>query len=128
MKMSPAFDGDVTEAAQACLYSVVDRFNTEDPFWSAFVPEFDSTSVGEGRFSVVLSGLGARIMVRGTIVSDAADPSSIMPVLSAGGIPVDDVGLPQRWHPISCSVDDKGRFSTSNFRVAIEASLRDLKG
>jgi hypothetical protein len=118
---------DPNELARACLYAVIDRFNTEDEFWGAFVPELDSTVLGEGRFTVVLQGGGARFEVQGMMLVDAGQPSSITPSLVVAGLPIDG-SRPRRWHPITCAVDVNGRFVTSNFRRAIEAAIDDLSG
>jgi len=115
------------EAARACLYAVVDRFNTEDPFWGSFVPEFDSTFLGSDRFTVTLRGRGVRLKVQGVMLRPADGRGRIAPSLVVGSVPQSGDDSPSRWHPVTCTVDDRGRFGTQNFRKAIEASIVDLQ-
>lgn len=116
------------EAARACLFSVVDRFNTEDPFWGSFVPETDSTKLGDGRFSLTLRGHGVRIEVQGVMLVDAARPSDIRPSIVVGvSDPEAAPAHGRRWHPVTCAVDVNGRFVTTNFRKAIELALADAR-
>ena len=113
---------DPDEAARACLYSVVDRFNTEDPFWGAFTPEPGSTTFGDGRFRLVLTGAGERIVVEGTMVMDAGDPTSITPQLVVGDATPGTAR--SQWVPVACAIDGDGRLVTADFRRAIETVLR----
>ena len=119
-------EAPAVEAARACLYAVVDRFNTEDAFWSSFVPEFESSTVGADRFSVTLLGRGVRLEVQGVILSGEG-AGSLSPRLVVGATPLTSAESPRWWHPITCSVDEQGRFVTSNFRKAIENAIDDLK-
>ena len=116
-----------SEAARACLYAVVERFNTEDPFWGAFVPELDSTSFGDDRFSVALHGRGVRLEVKGVMLTDNDKPGVVTPSLVVGACGQAAGAGVRRWHPITCTVDANGRFATSNFRKAIEAAIDDLQ-
>ena len=118
---------DAAEAARACLFAVVDRFNTEDPFWGSFVPEIESTRIGDHRFWVALIGRGVRLEVQGVMVRDADRAGSIMPSLVVGAVSQSSDESPRRWHAITCTVDAQGRFVTSNFRRAIESAIEDLK-
>jgi|SRR5215472_10737190 len=114
------------EAARACLYAVVDRFNTDDAFWGSFVPAADATDIGEDAFTVSLDGRGVRITVRGTLMRGLEDGPPIVPQLVVGAVRQGNQGAPKTWHPITCSVNDEGRFVTSNFRAAIESAISDL--
>ena len=115
------------EAARACLYAVVDRFNTEDQFWGSFVPEFESTYLGSDRFTVTLRGRGVRLKVQGVMLRNAERRGAITPSLVVGSEPAEGDGPPRRWHPVTCTVDADGRFGTANFRKAIEAAIDDLR-
>lgn len=117
---------DPEEAARACLFSVLDRFNTEDPFWGSFIPEFDATRLGEGRFSLVIRGRGARMEVQGVMLVDAGNAAAIRPSIVVGGIVEGGQPGTRRWHPVTCDVGENGRFVTSNFRKAIEAAVDDV--
>ena len=122
-----AQDDAAGESARACLYAVVDRFNTEDPFWGAFVPEFESTYLGSDRFTVTLQGPGVRLKVQGVMLRDS-ERGAITPSLVVGFIPAEGDAAPTRWHPVTCTVDAQGRFGTANFRKAIEAAIKDAGG
>jgi hypothetical protein len=122
-----AEEADAGEAARACLYAVVDRFNTEDEFWGSFVPEFESTYLGSDRFTVTLQGRGVRLKVQGVMLRDAERRGAITPSLIVASEPAEGDGPPRRWHPVTCTVDPHGRFGTENFRKAIEAAITDLR-
>lgn len=115
-----------TEAARACLYAVVDRFNTEDSFWGSFVPEFESSRIESNSFSATLRGRGVRLEVQGTMLADVG-AVGVTPNLVVGAVPLFSAGSPIRWHAVTCTVDPQGRFETSNFRNAIEAAIEDIK-
>ena len=115
------------EAARACLYAVVERFNTEDPFWGSFVPEFESTSLGADRFALTLRGAAIRLVVQGVMLRDSERPGTITPSLVVGATPLGAQTPPSRWQPVTCTVDAQGRFGTANFRTAIEAAIEDLR-
>lgn len=115
------------DAARACLYAVVERFNTEDAFWGSFVPEMESTNFDDKRFCVRLEGRGVRLEVRGMILAMAETPPAFAPSVIVGATPPGSNATPDRWHPINCSVDAHGCFVTSNFRKAIEASIADVR-
>lgn len=121
-------DDAVGESARACLYAVVDRFNTEDPFWGSFVPEFDSTYLGSDRFTLILQGPGVRLKVQGVMLRDVERRGTITPSLVVGSMPGEGDATPTRWHPVTCTVDAQGRFGTANFRKAIEAAIQDAGG
>ena len=114
---------EIEEATRACLYAIVDRFNTDDPFWGSFVPEPDSTVVGTDTFDVTISGRGVRIAVRGTMRIGPAN--QITPDLALGALRAGTADAPSRWHAVTCLVDVEGRFVTSNFRTAMEAAITD---
>jgi len=116
------------EAARACLYAVMDRFNTEDDFWGSFVPEFDATFLGSDRFTATLRGRGIRLRVQGVMLGgDSEGREAITPSLLIGSVPDSGDGEPTRWHPVTCTVDSRGRFGTLNFRKAIEAAIDDIR-
>jgi hypothetical protein len=114
------------DAVRSCLYAVVDRFNTEDPFWSSFVPDPDKTRIESGGFSVTLRGLGVDLEVVGVLAESASAPRGIIPSIVVGG-KAPAMRSPLSWHPVTCTVDGDGRFVTSNFRKAIEASIDDVR-
>ena len=120
---SPA---NVGESARACLYAVVDRFNTDEPFWCAFVPVADLTEIGDDWFRVTLEGRGLRLTVHGKLVQGIGANAAIVPSLVVGAIRMADDGKPSSWHRVECAVDDDGKFVTSNFRAAIESAIADL--
>jgi len=115
---------DLPDAARACLIAVVDRFNTEDPFWSAFVPDPDQTRLTADGFSVTVRGLGCELEVIGKVARERSAAGGVAPTVSVGA-KRSSSPRPRRWHPVDCSVDASGRFSTANFRKAIEASIVD---
>jgi hypothetical protein len=115
------------DSTRSCLCSIIDRFNTEDPFWSAFVPDTEATVIEPGRFSLTLRGKGIRLDVCGVLIREVDNPSRLTPSLVVGAKRPSDASRPEAWHPITCSVDRKGRFATSNFRIAIEASIDDVR-
>jgi len=112
--------------ARACLYAVVDRFNTDDAFWGSFAPAPESTDIGEDSFAVSLEGRGVRITIRGALSRSDDKGSAIVPSLVVGATRLGMGGAPLTWHPITCAVNDEGRFVTSNFRAAIESAISDL--
>ena len=126
----PATLGDAT---RACLYAVVDRFNTDEPFWGSFVPVADLTVIDVDKFRVTLQGRGVLITVRGTMLRGVGDALRYSPTLVVGAMPVPDPSTaeeqhsPATWHQIACTVDDDGKFVTSNFRRAIESAIADLQ-
>jgi hypothetical protein len=122
-----AEEADAAEAARACLYAVVDRFNTEDEFWGSFVPEFESTYLGSDRFTVTLQGRGVRLKVQGMMLRDTERRGAITPSIVVATEPPEGDEPPRRWHPVTCTVDAYGRFGTANFRKAIEAAIDDLR-
>lgn len=131
---TPATLGDAT---RACLYAVVDRFNTDEPFWGSFIPVADLTELGVDKFSASFYGRGVLITVRGTMLRGIGDALRYSPSLVVGAITMPDVSMihmttdepkpPLSWHRVACSVGEDGKFVTSNFRAAIESSIADLK-
>lgn len=122
---SPA---DLGEAARACLYAVVDRFNTDEPFWSGFIPVADLTEIGDDWFRAAFEGRGFRLTVHGKLVQDIGATGAIVPSLVVGAIRTAsaDQGAPSGWHRVDCAVGDDGKFVTSNFRAAIESAISGL--
>lgn len=127
---TPATLGDAT---RACLYAVVDRFNTDEPFWGSFIPVADLTEISTDKFRVTFQGRGVLITVRGTMLRGIGEAIRYAPTLAVGATPqpdptnAEDVQSPVTWHQVACSVGDDGKFITSNFRAAIEAAIADLK-
>lgn len=121
-----------SDATRACLYAVVDRFNTDEPFWGSFVPIADLTEIGNDRFRLTLQGRGVLIAVRGELLRGIGEAVRYVPQLVVGAIPAIDPSTPHgpepeiMWHHVDCSVDVEGKFTTSNFRKAIEAAISDL--
>ena len=113
------------EAIRACCFAVVDRFNTEDPFWSGFVTDPERTTIGDDRFSLTLLGQGVELEVIGSVAAVAGVPGGVEPSVRVGGRPSPTTS-PLIWHSVDCTVDGSGRFVTKNFRRAIEASIGDL--
>jgi len=114
------------EATRACLYAVVDRFNTDEPFWSAFIPVADLTEIGDDWFRVAFHGRGLQLTVRGSLVHGIGETSAIVPTLVVGANQIGDEQKPSHWHRVDCSVGEDGKFVTSNFRSAIESAISDL--
>lgn len=112
-------------AVRACCFAVVDRFNTEDPFWSGFTPDPDRTALGNDRFSLILRGSGVELEVLGTVTASRGSPGGVEPSVSvrAKTAPLSSAAI---WHRVDCTVDASGRFVTKNFRRAIEASIADI--
>jgi hypothetical protein len=123
---APVASAAAADAARACLYAVVDRFNTEDPFWGSFVPEPDLTRLSHTGFSVTLRGRGIEFEVVGALARAYDVPGGFAPTVVVGARP-SSATPPKAWHPVTCTVDDAGRFITSNFRKAIEASIDDVR-
>jgi hypothetical protein len=121
---SPA---NLSEATRACLYAVVDRFNTDEPFWSAFIPVADLTEIGDDWFRVAFHGRGLRLTVRGSLVHGIGETSPIVPSIVVGATHIGEEPNPLRWHRVDCAVGDDGKFVTSNFRSAIESAISDLE-
>lgn len=120
---SPANLGDAT---RACLYAVVDRFNTDEPFWSAFIPVAELTEIGEDWFRVAFHGRGLELTVRGSLVHGIGETSPIVPSLVVGANHIGAAEKPSHWHRVDCSVGEDGKFVTSNFRSAIESAISGL--
>ena|SRR5690242_1346283 len=120
---SPA---NLSEATRACLYAVVDRFNTDEPFWSAFIPVADLTEIGDDWFRVAFHGRGLQLVVRGSLVRGIGETSPIVPSLVVGAKHIGDEQQPSHWYRVDCAVGEDGKFVTSNFRSAIESAISDL--
>lgn len=114
------------EAARACLYAVVDRFNTDEPFWCAFIPVADLTEIGDDWFRVAFEGRGLRLTVQGKLVQGIGANGAIVPSLVVGAIRTAEAAKPSGWHRVECAVGDDGKFVTSNFRAAIESAISSL--
>jgi hypothetical protein len=117
----------ISEATQACLFSVIDRFNTEDPFWSSFVPQPELTNLRDERFALTVGGKGVFVEIRGVMIRGRENPEQITPSIVVGAKTAASPTSPRTWHPITCALDSSGRFVTSNFRKAIEASIEALR-
>ena len=124
--------GDLGDATRACVYAVVDRFNTDEPFWGSFVPIADLTEIGSDTFRLTLQGRGVLIAIRGELLRGIGESIRYTPRLVVGAIPPIDPSTPHGpeapvvWHQVECSVDGDGKFVTSNFRAAIESAISDL--
>lgn len=121
---SPA---NLSEATRACLYAVVDRFNTDEPFWGGFIPVADLTELGEDRFRTAFQGRGLRLTVRGSLIRGIGEVASIVPSIVVGATRIGEEPDPTCWHRVDCAVGDDGRFVTSNFRSAIESAISDVE-
>jgi len=117
---------DLGEAARACLYAVVDRFNTDEPFWGAFIPVADLTEVGDDCFRVAFEGRGLRLTVRGTLAKGIGQNAPIVPSLDVRASELTPYEKPSGWHRVECAVGVDGKFVTSNFRAAIESAISEL--
>lgn len=120
---SPA---NMSEATRACLYAVVDRFNTDEPFWGAFIPVADLTEIGEDSFCVAFHSRDLRLTVRGSLIRGIGETASIVPSIAVGATHIGEEPSPLHWHRVDCAVGDDGKFVTSNFRSAIESAISDL--
>jgi len=78
---SPA---NISEATRACLYAVVDRFNTDEPFWGEFIPVADLTEIGEDSFCVAFHGRDLRLTVRGSLIRGIGEIAQIVPSIVVG--------------------------------------------
>jgi hypothetical protein len=116
----------LAEPTRACLFAVVERFNTEEPFWCSFVPEPEQTRLAPDAFSVTLRGCGLEFEVTGTLVESSGAPGGVRPTVVVGARPSARES-PRHWHQVTCTVDSAGRFTTSDFRKAIEASIEDVR-
>lgn len=129
---APATIGDAT---RACLYAVVDRFNTDEAFWGSFVPVADLTEIGADHFRLTLQGRGVLVAIRCTMLHGIGDGARFVPTIIVGAIPTPspetaDTPSPREpaiWHRVACAVGEDGKFITSNFRAAIEASIGDIQ-
>ena len=116
----------MSEATRACLYAVVDRFNTDEPFWSAFIPVAELTEIGDDWFRVAFHGRGLQLTVRGSLVHGIGETSPFVPSLVVGANRIGDDQKLSQSHHVDCAVGDDGKFVTSNFRSAIESAISDL--
>jgi len=120
---SPA---NISEATRACLYAVVDRFNTDEPFWGEFIPVADLTEIGDDSFCVAFQGRDLRLTVRGSLIRGIGEIAQIVPSIVVGASHIGEEPGPPGWHSVDCAVGEDGKFVTSNFRSAIESAISDL--
>jgi len=117
----------MSEATRACLYAVVDRFNTDEPFWGAFIPVADLTEIGDDSFCAAFHSRDLRLTVRGSLIRGIGETASIVPSIVVGATHIGEDPNPPRWHRVDCAVGADGKFVTSNFRKAIESAISDLQ-
>ena len=121
---SPA---NISEATRACLYAVVDRFNTDEPFWGAFIPVADLTEIGDETFCAAFQSRDLRLTVRGSLIRGIGEIAQIVPSIVVGATRIGEEPTPRSWHRVECAVGDDGKFVTSNFRSAIESAISEIE-